>query len=217
MIVHRFRRFTQIGLLLGMVALCSCAHVYHAPSNAKLEASTKRLSNAVTKASNTAERARAHVEAAQAAAKKEASTAEELSKQVNDLVRDLPPELRDRGEALKKAVQADQSEVGEIVTEVYGAQLEHVQLGKDLFEATAAKLQVKVDKQEYYEKADQLAAQATKDSKALAWYRLHWFLGWVIFISGIGVSIIFAIVRWGAKWSLKAGRAAAKIESGGIL
>lgn len=203
--------------MTAALCLSSCATTFHAPNNAKLEASTKRLSSAVTKSVITGERGRIHVEAAAVAAKKEASAAESLSKQTDELVALLPPELKAKGEALKAAVAEDHAEVGEIVTNVYAAQLDHVQLKKDLDEATAAKQQVEVDKQEYYDNADKLAATATKDSKALAWYRLHWFLGWTIFISGIIACIVLAIVKWGTKWGLKLGHAAAKVESGGIL
>lgn len=212
--IHIFR-------LSGISALClllgACATTFHAPNNAKLEASTKRLSTAVTKATNTAERARTHVEAARKAADKEATSSASVLTQLNDLLKVLPPELKAKGDALKAAVDQDQADIGDIVLHVDGAQKEHGQLAKDLFEASAAKLQVEINKQEYYENADKLAAIATKDSKALAWYRLHFFLGWAIFISGIIACVVLAILKWGTKWGAKAARAAAKVESGGIL
>lgn len=201
------------GIVFAISALLcfsSCAHVYHAPPNAKLEASTARLSNAVTKATNTAERARAHVDAARKAADKEATSSATVLSQLDDLLKVLPPELKAKGDSLKAAVVQDQSDIGEIVTHVDGAKSEHTQLTKDLDEAASAKQQVAIDKQEYYADADKLAAQATKDSKALAWYRLHWFLGWAIFISGIVACIILAVIKWGAKWSAKLGVAVAK-------
>jgi chromosome segregation ATPase len=170
------------------MSLSACAHVYQAPSNAKLEASTKRLSNAVTKATNTAERARAQVDAARKAADKEATSSATVLTQLDELWEVLPPELKAKGDALKAAVRRDQADIGEIVTHVDGAQREHAQLGKDLFEANAAKLQVEVDKQEYYENADKLAAIATKDSAALAWYRRHWWGAWIV--SGLGLIVL---------------------------
>ena len=188
----------------------ACATTFHAPNNAKLEASTKRLSNAVVKATNTAERARGHVDAAKKAADKEAVVSASVLVQLDQLLKVLPPELKAKGDALKEVVVADQVDIGKIVTHVDGAQTEHAQLTKDLAEATAAKQQVAIDKQQYYENADKLAATATKDSKALAWYRLHFFLGWAIFISGIIACIVLAIVKWGAKWSGKLAVAAAK-------
>lgn len=202
--------FQIVGCMLALFCV-SCATTFHAPSNAKLEASTKRLSNAVTKATDTAERARTRVEAAQKAADKEATVSASVLTQLDELVQVLPPELKARGRALKATVADEQAAVGEIVTNVNGAQIEHVQLTKDLAEAKAAKLQVEVDKREYYAGADILAAKATKDSKKLAWYRLHFFLGWAIFISGVIACIVFSIVKWGAKWSAKLGIAAAKI------
>lgn len=202
----------RLVLALGaLISLSSCATHYLAPSNAKLEASTKRLSSAVTKATNTAERARTHVEAARKAADKEAVASASVLTQLDELLKVLPPELKARGDALKVAVIEDQGAIGEIVTHVDGAQREHGQLGKDLVEAHAAKLQVDVDKQEYYDAADKLAAKATKESEALAWYRRHFFLGWAIFITGIVACIVLAIVKWGAKWTAKLGVAAAKI------
>jgi hypothetical protein len=136
-------RILAIVCAASLLGACATSHkTYQPPSNVKLEASTKRLAAAVEKATSTAARAREHIEAAQAAAKKEAVTAKELGKQVDELIALLPPELKPRGDALKKAVAEDQADVGDIATHVYGAQLEHVQLGKDLFEANAAKLQV---------------------------------------------------------------------------
>jgi chromosome segregation ATPase len=193
-----------------MLALCSCSHIYHAPSNAKLEASTKRLSNAVVKATNTAERAKAHVDAAKKAADKEATSSATVLTQLNDLLKVLPPELKGKGDALKTAVEKDQGDIGEIVTQVDGAENEHTQLTKDLDEAKAADAQVKVDKQQYYQGADKLAAVATKQSGALAWYRLHWWLGTFVAIGGIVLCIVLAILKWGAKWTAKLGIAAAK-------
>jgi uncharacterized protein YhaN len=160
-------RILAIICAASLLGACATSHkTYQPPSNVKLEASTKRLAAAVEKATSTAARAREHIEAAQAAAKKEAVTAKELGKQVDELIALLPPELKPRGDALKKAVAEDQADVGDIATHVYGAQLEHVQLGKDLFEANAAKLQVNEDKREYYANASKLAQDATDEREA---------------------------------------------------
>jgi hypothetical protein len=207
MIPIRTTRFA--GLVIAIVCCaflgaCATSHkTYKPPSNTKLEASTKRLAAAVEKATSTAGRARAHVEAAHAAAKKEEVTAKELSRQVDELLKLLPPELKERGEALKTAIAEDHSDVGEIVTNVYGAQLEHVQLGKDLFEANAAKLQVDIDKAEYYENAAQLATDATTEREARIkaesqlvkekWIRILWKIGggFVVLLIIAGVVLFF--------------------------
>jgi chromosome segregation ATPase len=194
------------ALLLG-----ACATTYHAPSNTKLEASTKRLSNAVTKATNTADRARTHVESAQKAADKEATSSASVLTQLDDLLKVLPPDLKAKGDALKAAVVEDQGAIGEIVTNVNGAQTDHVQLTKDLAEATAAKQQVEVDKQEYYANADTLAAQATKDSKALAWYRLHWYLGFIVLGAGVIICALVGFLKFTGRLSLSAAKVAAKL------
>jgi hypothetical protein len=202
----------RFRLLIFPAVLCfsSCAHVYHAPSNAKLEASTARLSSAVAKASNTADRAKAHVDAARKAADKEATSSGTVLQELEALLKVLPPELKARGDSLKAAVVQDQIDIGEIVTQVDGAQHEHVQLTKDLSDAKAADAQVKVDKQDYYEGADRLAAVATKQSKDLAWYRLHWWGSWIALASGIILCIAFALIRWGAKRTANVAVAAAK-------
>jgi SpoU rRNA methylase family enzyme len=211
--------------------LGACAHVYHAPDNAKLEASTARLSNAVvkatnavTKASGTAERAKSQVDAAQKAADVEAVTSATVLNQLDDLLKVLPPELKSKGDALKTAVVQDQSDIGEIVTHVNGAQKEQSQLTKDLLaaadankESAAADAQVQTDKAEYYAKTDKLAATATKLSSKLAWYERHWWGSWIALGAGVIACIIFAALKWGVKWSAKGARAVAKVESGGIL
>lgn len=204
-------RLGLIGLVAAAALLSSCAHTFKAPSNVKLEASTKRLSNAVTKATNTAERARTHVEAARKAADKEATSSATVLTQLDDLLRVLPPELKAKGDALKNAVTQDQADIGEIVLHVDAAQKEHTQLGKELAEANTAKAQVDVDKQEYYENADKLAAIATKDSKALAWYRRHWWGAWIVAGAGVIVLGLLAVLKFTGRLTM----AGAKTYLGG--
>jgi cellobiose-specific phosphotransferase system component IIB len=197
-------RLLAIACFALLLGACATPHkTYLPPSNVKLEASTKRLAAAVEKATSTAARAREHIEAAQAAAKKEAVTAKELGKQVDELIALLPPELKPRGDALKKAVAEDQADVGDIATHVYGAQLEHVQLGKDLYEANAAKLQVDIDKREYYANAGKLAKDATDEREARIkaeaqlvkekWIRILWKIGggFVVLLIIAGVVLFF--------------------------
>lgn len=199
------------AIACGALLLCSCAHTYKAPSNAKLEASTGRLSSAVAKASNTEQRASAHVDAAKKAADKEAASSASVLTTLDDLLKVLPPELKAKGDALKTAVQNDQADIGEIVTHVDGAQTEHGQLKKELLEARSADAQVKIDKQQYYADADKLALTATKQSKSLTWYRWHWWGSWITLGAGVIVCIIAAVVKWGAKWTGKVAVAAGKV------
>lgn len=221
------KKLSAIGLrFLGLavaLSLSACATTFHAPNNAKLEASTKRLSSAVTKATNavvkatnTAGRAQAQVDAARKAADKEATASASVLTQLDDLLKRLPPELKAKGDALKAAVIEDQVAIGDIVTHVDGAQKEQSQLNKDLADATAANTestaadaQVQVDKQEYYDNADKLAATATKDSKALAWYRLHWYLGFIVLGAGVIICVIVAILKVTGRLAFSAAKVAA--------
>jgi hypothetical protein len=198
--------FRLIAILVAAMAFSSCAtqhKTYRPPSNVKLEASTKRLAAAVEKATSTAERARGHVEAARKAADKEATSSASVLTQLDDLLKVLPSELKAKGDALKEAVVHDQIDIGEIVTHVDGAQREHGQLGKDLFEANAAKLQVEVDKREYYANAGKLAKDATDEREARIkaeaqlvkekWIRILWKIGggFVVLLIIAGVVLFF--------------------------
>lgn len=43
---------------------------------------------------------------------------------------------------------------------------------------------------------NKLDAQYAKADKALAWYRLHWFLGIIVTIAGIALCVLFAILKF---------------------
>jgi hypothetical protein len=198
---------------------CATTHkTYQPPPNAKLEASTKRLSEAVARASNATERVTSHVVAARKAADKEATSSATVLTQLEDLIKVLPPELKAKGDALKKAVVEDQGDIGEIVTHVDGAQTELGQLRKYVDEAKSADAQVKTDKNEYYRNAQKLANDATSEREARIkaesqlvkekWIRILWRIGGGLIVALIsGVVILYFTGKLGivlAKVGIKA-------------
>lgn len=176
--------------------LSSCAGNHKPPSSARMDAATRRLSSAIDKAQGTEERARGHVEAARKAADKEAAASATLLGQVNELVQLLPPELKARGEALKAAVNEDQTAIGEIVTHVDGAQREHGTLTREIAEVKGAKLELETEQTAYKKEVAVVTNKWNAAEKQLAKekvFRWLWRIGGafvvLLILVGIGLAI----------------------------
>lgn len=151
-------------------------HTYSPPSNAKLQASTGRLSKAVDQSHVSAKKAQATV----SSASKKAKAVQEETKKIKNLPPDFVQHLSD------------------LEAELEQAQKQQTELEQHLQEADAAKAQVEQDKAAYYKEAQKLADSATQErnyrieaEKKVSYYRWH---SWLFRIgSVIGVVVIIAV------------------------
>jgi chromosome segregation ATPase len=185
--------------------LAGCAHQavhYSAPDSSKLRASSGKLAEKVTAAKATAARASAAISAAKLSTDRESARIAEIAPRVENLLRVSPVELRPEIEALKGEVEDLKTDHEETVSHVDAAVAEQKTLGAQLEEANAAKNEVAQYGPEYFAKVDKLtdelnAAEVAraKDSKALLWYRLHWWAAWIVAGLGVVVCVVLAFLK----------------------
>lgn len=174
-------------LLIPILCLCSCAtspKTYAPPSPTKLQQSTQRVSKAVTAAHTHANQAKQKVQEA-------TEIAHEVAKEAAT-VKTLPPTLL--------------GHINDLEAKLDETRTSQSNLEADLVEADKAKTQVEQDKTEYFSAAQKLADAATierdkriKDETTLHWYRVHFFLGWIIFGTGVLACVVLAILKISGK------------------
>lgn len=172
----------SVVVVLGISGCATRQKVYEPPNPAQLKASTGRVSVAVDSAHKHARTAQQGVTEAQAITK-------EVDQGLKKLT-DVPPELYQRVNDLESKL-----------VETHDTQ---ALLEKDLVDADQAKAQVEKDKTDYFAGAQKLADDATQErdkrikaEQSLHWYRVHFFLGWVLLITGVVACILFALVKFG--------------------
>lgn len=181
----------KLLFLIPLLCLSACAtrpHTYAPPNPGKLIQSTGRVSVAVDRAHQHAREAKTKVE--------EATTITGQVKEEAGKIKDVPPQLLERIDALE-------SKLGE-------ASAAQGSLEKDLQEADQAKKQVETDKTEYFAAAQKLADSASKErdqritvEKKLSWYRWHFWLSWIVLGLGVVACIVFALIKFGVITWLK--------------
>lgn len=169
-----------------MIGCATSPHTYAPPSNAKLQASTGRLSKAVDQSHQSARKAQATV----SSASKKAKAVREETKKIKNLPTDFVQHLSD------------------LEAELERAQKQQTELEQHLQEADAAKAQVEQDKAAYYKEAQRLADDATKENskavkaeKSLSWYRWHFWASWIVLGAGVIACIVFAVARFAGKFT----------------
>lgn len=158
-----------LPLLVAITIACGgCvapARSYSAPDFTKVDAAAKHLSEAHGKIAATTARAETKLAAGQKNADTLAEHSATIINLVDELTRLAPPELQPRFAGLKTAVQADQAEAGELVTNLAGAQKEVGQLkSKDIPEAVAAKAESDAAIATVKTESKKTAADATNES-----------------------------------------------------
>jgi hypothetical protein len=85
--------------------------------------------------------------------------------------------------------------------------------GQKLEEATAERNETQAAAAAYIEATAKITANANasevaraKDSKALLWYRLHWWLGWIVLIGGVLACITVAFLKFTGRLAAVAAR-----------
>jgi chromosome segregation ATPase len=210
----------HICIILVGPALSGCAihhKTYSAPDAAKVNASEKRLSDAVTKATDAAARAQSHIEAAQKAADRAAAESASVINLTGQLAIQVPEHLRSEVAELRTAVDAQQSAEGELSVQLAGAYKDHGELRGHLEEANQAKAEALQARTEYQNEAGQLARRATEErdrrisaEKKLSWYRWHWWGSWIALGAGVIACGLFAFLKFTGRLALVTAKTAEK-------
>lgn len=188
------------GLLIGA---CSTPHkTYHPPSNAKVTASTKRVTDGATAAHSSSRAAKLHVEAAQKHNDALLVTGLDLQQKLDAIIKIAPPELQPALAAVKIDATDMQTHADGMKVELDGAHKK-----QDETEAHQIKLdqdiaQLKVDQGQYQANAQTLATDATNEREAriTAEGQLlkQKILGWLWKLGGGAVVIgtIVLVILW---------------------
>jgi hypothetical protein len=195
-----------LSIIIVAFILVGCAHQaahYNVPDASKLAAASQKLVQKVTEARATNARASAAVSAAKASSDREGQQlAEQIVPKVNELLRISPVDLRPEVQALQNEVTGLQAAHQETADHIAAGQREQSTLTAQLEEANAAKNELARYSPEYLAAVDKLAERAnaaeagwSKDSKSLAWYRLHWWTAWIVAGLGVVVCVVLAFLK----------------------
>lgn len=209
------------GLICVALLMCSCAtreKTYKPPSDAKVRASEKVLTEKVAKARETAAKAKqATQEAKEIAARLDAS-AKIWGPMVEKLIKDVPEEFKQPARDIQNALKEQVVQEGFLKAKIDEAVGHNAQLEIELKEAETARGILKQAQQEYQNEALGLANDATnernlriKAEKALSWYRWHWWGSWIALGLGIVACGIFAFLKFTGRLAFTGAKIASKL------
>lgn len=208
----------RIGLMGLMAAaalsLSACAtrhKTYTAPDPAKVNAATKRVEDDLVKARNISREARKFVTDAQKNADRITIQAADLEGKAAILLASVPEELKPQALEILKGIREQQFSIGELSTNLAGAQKKNDDLEQHQTKTDAHVLELKAEQTSYFAKAQELAATATmereyriKAEKQLVkekWIRILWKIGGgFILLLIVGGVILFFMGKLG--WAL---------------
>lgn len=199
----------------------ACAHVpthYASPDSTALRNSSGVLIEKVTEARATTARASAAVGSARESLGRETVLLDSLGPDMDKMMIVAPASLKPQIEAIKTEMDALRADHEESVGHVDTAQKEQAAATGQLEQANAAKNEVEKLSPVYFGEVDKLATKANaaeagwaKDSKNLQWYRIHFWLSWIIAGAGVLVCLLVAFLKFTGRLTLSAAAAAAKV------
>lgn len=187
------------------VLLSSCAtphKTYQPPSNAKVTASTKKVTDGATAAHSASRAAKAHVEAAQKHNDALLVTGLDLQQKLDAIIKLAPPELQPALAEVKSDATDMQAHGDGLKTELDGAHAKQDEVEKHQTKLDQDIAQLKIDQGQYQASAQTLATDATNEREAriTAEGQLlkQKILGWLWKIGGgaVVIGIIALIVLW---------------------
>jgi len=194
-------------LILTALSMIGCAHQarhFDAPNSSAMRGSNARLGAAVVSAKAAAQ------SASEQTAQQKAQIAT-VAPKLATLFRVAPPELR----PVIANIQADVAEMQDRQSAIEQHQTE---LLKQLEEAETARVQHDTDQAKYIADAakitDQLNASEAawaKDAKALQYYRVHWFIGWIVLLGGVAACCLLAFLKFTGRVAITSAQIASKL------
>jgi hypothetical protein len=192
-------------LVIALLSLCGCAHVAQhiaPPNTTQLDLSSKKLEGAVAASKLAVAAAKISIDTARKQTAAETVRIGTIEPKVANLIPRVSVELRPEVLALQDDVIALHGEHELTVRAIDDAVNEQVKAVARLEEANAAKNDVAQFREQYIAAVDAMAVRAqksedgwAKDSKALQWHRVHWFIGWAVCIAGVAASVLWFMFK----------------------
>jgi DNA repair exonuclease SbcCD ATPase subunit len=183
---------------------------YKPPDATKLRAAEQRYEKTITKARQLSVSAHKQTIEARDAAMQMTLIFSTVLANLGDLLAKVPEPLRGSVQTIIDEVKDLQTRQGELITRLNQTTETQTQLEALFVQAERDKVSVLQSAEEYFTNAQGLADDATRENaaavkaeKALSWYRWHWYLGWIIFVSGILMAIIIAVLKFTGRLALK--------------
>lgn len=198
-----------------------CAHTarhFDAPDSTKLQAESRKLSAAVVASREAVKVASAAVADTKTSHDAERAETEAIAPKLDALLLQAPEALKPEIQALQADLEALRASQSFTDTKLADAQAAQATATGKLEEATAAKNEVEKLGPAYISDVGSLAETANaseqgwaKDSKSLQWYRLHFWLSWIIAGLGVAACGLVAFLKFTGRLSLSAASIAAKL------
>lgn len=199
------------ALLCGASVGCVSPHkTYLPPSNVKVTASTKKVTDGAAAAHSASREAKTHVQAAQKHNDALLVTGLVLQQKLDAIIKLAPVELQPALAAVKQDAMEMQGHLDGIKTELDGAYAKQNETEAHQIKLDQDIVQLKKDQAEYYSNAQGLADNATQEredkikvQKKLLWYRIRFWGAWIALGSAVVVGIILWIAKGAAKFGIK--------------
>ncbi len=195
----------RIAALILLLALTGCTQ--HAPDPARVVAATKRVESSQEAVRIIHRQEREKIHEAQQTADAISVVSLDLLQKVDALAAILPDQYKGPMAEIRGDVTDLQAKETVLGTGLVKAWQKNDQVEQHLADTDANLLSLKREQADYYAKADK---QANENGKTILWYRLHFWGAWIATISAVVACIIFAVLKWGVKWSAKLAVAAGK-------
>ncbi len=190
-----------------LIALLCAGCVQHAPDPSRVVAATKRVEASQEAVRTIHKQEREKIKEAQETADTISVASLNLLQKVDALAKILPEQYQGPMAEIRGDVTDLQAKETMLGTGLVQAWQKNDQVEQHLADTDANLIGLKREQGDYYAKAEK---QAVEQSKALNWYRWHFWLSWICLGTGFAACVTFAIVKWGAKWSAKLAVAAGK-------
>lgn len=193
-----------------ILSSCATQHkAYLPPSDAKVTASTKKVTEGAAKAHAAAREAKDHVEAAQKHADAIAVKSMDVQGKLDVIIKIAPAELQPALADVKSVILDMQSHEEELHAELAAAHAKQDELELHQTTLDIDIVQLKTNQTTYRTDAVELANNATAEREALikvettlSWYRWHWWGSWIALGAGVLLCAAWAVIKFGIKLKL---------------
>jgi len=210
------RKLATVLLAVAAIALSGCAtrakHFAEIDSTA-VEASRTAAEKSIADATSAHNRSKAAVEKVANEHAQSVQITGTITSKLDALFRVSPPELRDAIMNIKADVLAQTALQKRMSDDLGAAQIQLANEGDALKVATANQIQLRADLTSYKAKADSQTDQlnATESARAetaktLLWYRLHFWMGIIILVTGVALCGVLAFLKFTGRLALNLSR-----------
>lgn len=202
-----------VAITLAMSGCATQKKTYEAPDAAHMHESELKLRESVAEASASAKHSHELVQDARASITKVSAFTASLKTRLELLRKHVHAELRPEVVAAQVELTQQETEEAFLTGRLADAEKMDAILQTQLKQAEADRDQLQKDQGAYVEDAGKLANAATgerdkriADETKLHWYRMHWWLSWIVLVSGAIVCALVAFLKFTGRLAVVAAK-----------